>query len=258
MPFPTPSVTAVRQGPKPGGHDGRSDADVVWLAVPVGFAVAAVPFANVAAKVWRGVDLRSVGTGTVSGTGLYQVAGFGPLAVAGVFEVAKGAVGPLLAGRDHPRVAALAAGAAVVAHNWSPLLGGAGGRGMSPAIGALGVVAPSGSVALLAGLAAGRLAGQTAVGSLVAEVAVVPVVRRRHGREAAWAAGAVVVPMLVKRLTGNGFRRPASPAVYAWRILFDRDSRRAVVGAVPPVRRAARAVPPARPKRRLVRSGATS
>ena len=225
MPLPTPSVTAVRPSPLPGAPDGRSKPDLVWLAVPLGFAAAAVPFANIAARIFRGVDLRNVGTGTVSGTGLYEVAGFGPLAIAGVFEVAKGALGPLLAGRDHPRVAALAAGAAVAGHNWSPLLGGAGGRGLSPAIGALGVVAPSGAVVLLGGMAAGRLAGQTAVGSLIADVAMVPAVRRWHGPDAAWAAFAVVTPMLVKRLAGNESPRPTSAAVYAWRILFDRDSR---------------------------------
>jgi glycerol-3-phosphate acyltransferase PlsY len=257
MPRPTPSVAAIRQGPTPGGPNGRSRADLAWLAVPVGFGAAAVPFANVAAKFWRGVDLRSVGTGTVSGTGLYQVAGFGPLAVAGVFEVAKGTVGPLLAGRDHPKVAAMAAGGAVVAHNWSPLLGGAGGRGLSPAIGALGVIAPWGSALLLAGMAAGRLGRQTALGSLVAELAVIPAARRLHGGDAAWAAAAVVAPMLVKRVTGNAVRRPTSPAVYAWRILFDRDSRH-VDGAVPFARPAARAVTRARRDRRLVRLGAAS
>ena len=63
------------------------------------------------------VDLRDVGTGTVSGTALYHVAGFGPLALAGVCDVAKGAVGPLLAGSDRPELAAVAGGVAVAGHN---------------------------------------------------------------------------------------------------------------------------------------------
>jgi glycerol-3-phosphate acyltransferase PlsY len=202
-----------------------------WLAVPAAVAVAGIPFTNLAARVLKGVDLRDVGTGTVSGTGLYQVAGFGPLAVAGVLEVAKGAVGPLLAGTGSPALRAAAAGAAVAGHNWSPWLGGAGGRGLSPAIGALGVTAPAAAATVLAGLAGGRLAGDTAMGSLVADVAAVPVARRAHGDRAAWAAAAVVVPIIGKRLAGN--QRPATPSltVYAWRLLYDRDTRSPVGAA---------------------------
>jgi len=192
-------------------------------AVGVGFVSGALPCSNWMARRVGGIDLRTVGTGTVSGSGLYEVAGFRPLAGAGILDVAKGAVGPALAGRQSAGVAAWAAGAAVAGHNWSPLLGGAGGRGLSPAIGALAVTAPVGSAVVLAGLAGGRLAGETALGTLVALAALVPVVRRVHGREAGWAATAVLVPMLAKRLAGN--RRPAHPglAPYGWRLLYDRD-----------------------------------
>ena len=72
-----------------------------------GYVAGAVPFANIAARRRAGIDLRSHGTGTVSGTGLYEVAGFAPLAAFGVLEVAKGAVGPLLAGRHRPGLAAV-------------------------------------------------------------------------------------------------------------------------------------------------------
>ena len=75
-------------------------------AIPAGFVAGSVPFSNLMAHRTRGVDLRTVGTGTVSGTALYQQAGFLPLATAGIFEVAKGAVGPALAGRDRPATAA--------------------------------------------------------------------------------------------------------------------------------------------------------
>jgi glycerol-3-phosphate acyltransferase PlsY len=191
----------------------------------VAFLAAAVPFSNLAARRTRGVDLRRVGTGTVSGTGLYEVAGFGPLAAAGILEVAKGAVGPLLAGRDNPTAAAAACAAAVIGHNWSPFLRGAGGRGLSPAIGALAVCAPAGAAVLLGGMAGGRLAGQTALGSLGADVAVVPVSARAHGPDAARCAAAVVAPMIVKRLVGNARPARRDGHVYLWRLLFDRDTR---------------------------------
>jgi glycerol-3-phosphate acyltransferase PlsY len=187
-----------------------------WLA-------GSVPFSNLGARITRGVDLRDVGTGTVSGTSLHEVAGFGPLAVTGVLELAKGAVGPVLAGRHRPGLTAAAAGVAVAGHNWSPFLKGAGGRGISPATGALLATAPAGAAVLLGGLAAGRLAKATGFGSFVADVALVPVVRRVHGRHAALAAAAVLVPIFAKRLAGN--RPPADRRWATWRerLLFDRD-----------------------------------
>ncbi|MCL2393381.1 MAG: glycerol-3-phosphate acyltransferase [Acidimicrobiaceae bacterium] len=220
----TPSASALRAG-HGGRQASRARSGWVWLAVPAGFLAGSIPVSYVVARHLTGVDLRRVGNGTVSGTALYQVAGFGPLAAAGILEVAKGAVGPALAGRRHPIVAAGATAASIVGHNWSPWLRGAGGRGISPALGALAVAAPAAAATLLAGMVGGRLAGQTAVGSLLADALAVPAARRAHGQAAGWAAGAAIAPMLVKRVVGN---RPADPrraSTYVWRLLFDRDTR---------------------------------
>lgn len=196
------------------------------------FAAGSVPCSGLTARLVAGVDLRQVGSGTVSGTGLYSVAGFGPLAVAGSLDVAKGAVGPLLAGRSRPMLAAAACGAAVAGHNWSPLLRGAGGRGISPALGATLVTAPEAAAVLLGGLAVGRLARQTGLASLVALAVTVPLLTHRRGRIGLATALAVAAPMVAKRLAGNphdggrlraGAGRHRRGAVLASRLLFDRD-----------------------------------
>jgi glycerol-3-phosphate acyltransferase PlsY len=194
------------------------------VVVASSYLAGAVPFSNLTARRTRGVDLRDVGNGTVSGTALYQVAGFGPLALGGVLDVAKGAVGPLLAGGDRPLLAAAAGGAAVAGHNWSVFLGGAGGRGISPAMGALLATAWPGTVVLAVGLAGGRLARHTALASFVADLALVPVLARTRGRAGAAAGAAVVLPLLAKRLTGN--RPPPLPRPPGWwrsRLIYDRD-----------------------------------
>jgi glycerol-3-phosphate acyltransferase PlsY len=197
-----------------------------WLGLAAAFLVGSLPFSNLAARLTRGVDLRGVGNGTVSGTSLYRVAGFGPLAVAGVLEVGKGAVGPLIAGRDHPVTAALSAGLGVAGHNWSPFLRGAGGRGLSPAIGALAVAAWPGSLVLLAGMAGGKIVGQAAPGSLLAQAALIPVLARARGRHGALVGAAVLAPMLAKRLLGNApVVGPRAGRVYLTRLLLDRDER---------------------------------
>lgn len=183
------------------------------------YAVGSLPFSNVAARLVRGVDLREIGTGTVSGSELYGVAGFTPMAIAGSLDVAKGAVGPLLAGRDRPVLAALAGGVAVAGHDWSPFLRGSGGRGVSPAMGALAVNAWPGVVVLAAGLAGGRLAGRTSIGCFLAYLALIPVLFRTHGRDGALAGAAVLVPILAKRLAGNA---PPPTGPDRARVLFNR------------------------------------
>lgn len=183
-----------------------------------------LPFSEIAARLVAGVDLRSIGTGTVSGTALYEVAGFGPLALAGGLDIVKGSVGPLLAGSHRPGLTALSAGLAITTHNWSPFLGGAGGRGISPAFGATLVAAPEGALVLAAGLGIGRIFRQSALGTLIALVALPVVLARRRSERGLALALCIDLPMLVKRLAGN---HPADPAkrkkVLLSRLLFDRD-----------------------------------
>jgi len=180
--------------------------------------------------------LRDHGTGTVSGTGLYEVAGFVPLAVAGCLEVGKGAVGPFLAGRSRPVLSAVAAGAAVVGHNWSPFLKGKGGRGISPSLGATLVLAPEGTAVLISGLAGGRIAKKTGFGSFLSLVAIVPVLALTRGKAGAVTGACIAVPMLAKRLLGNEplrsswlnrrwRRKTSSRTVLVNRLVFDRDER---------------------------------
>ncbi len=183
-----------------------------------------IPFSNLVAHRLRHVDLRTVGSGTVSGSGVYAIGGSGPLALAGTLDVAKGTIGPLMAGRDRPTLAALAGGAAIAGHDWSPFLRGAGGRGLSTALGSLLVNAWEGVVVLGLGLAGGRLARRTSIGCFAAYVALVPVLGTTRGRRGALAGGAVLVPLLLKRVLGN--RRPAGPnpwRTYLFRLVLDQD-----------------------------------
>jgi len=189
------------------------------------YLVGSIPFSGILARRLRGVDLRETGTGTVSGTGLYRVAGVGPLIVGGVLDLAKGCVGPLLAGPRRPALRALAGAAAVVGHDWSIFLGGAGGRGVSTAMGAMLLDAPEGSALLLAGVAAGRAARATSVGTFAAMVTLLPVLSRTRGRRGALIAGALVTPMLLKRVLGNRPPRPPDRLRTSLiRLVFDQDA----------------------------------
>ena len=210
------SSTRQAAARSPRRRAGREVAVVAlaWLA-------GSIPFSFVAARLATGADLRTVGSGTVSGTGLYEVAGFGPLVVAGLCDVAKGAVGPLLAS-GQSELASFATAAALVGHNWSPWIGGAGGRGISPALGATLVQAPEAALWLLAGLAGGRVARMTGLGSSLA-IATLPVPLRRRGRRGTVLAVALAVPMFAKRLAGNGPPRRRDLHTYLTRLAFDHD-----------------------------------
>jgi glycerol-3-phosphate acyltransferase PlsY len=195
--------------------------------VAASYLMGSIPFTNIAARVLKGVDLRAVGTGTVSGTGLHQVAGFGPLAVAGCAELAKGAAGPLLARVTSPGpergLAALAAGAAVAGHDWSPFLGLQGGRGVSVALGASLATRPEGAVVLGLGLGGGRLVKQSGAGCAVAIAALPAVLWKTGGRDGLLLGFALATPLAAKRIAGN--RPPPSRDLrhYVHRFVFDRD-----------------------------------
>ncbi len=194
------------------------------LTVLGAYLLGAVPFTQIVAMGRHGADLRTVGTGTVSGSGLYRVAGVGAMVVGGGLDVVKGAVAAL-AGSGGAR-AALVTAAVVTGHCWSVYLRGAGGRGLSPAMGALAVLYWPGALVLLAGLAVGRLVKETGLAAFIADLALVVMLATFDG---AWGVAlglAAVLPMLVKRLAGNA-AAGGDLRVYRHRLLYDADQHRA-------------------------------
>jgi glycerol-3-phosphate acyltransferase PlsY len=195
------------------------------VVLVLSYLVGAVPFSNIVAHLRAGVDLRDVGTGTSGGSNLYAVAGLGGVVVGGLADVLKGAVGPGLAVLlDQPAaVRVLAAALAGTGHNWSVFHRWAGGRGISAALGAGGVLAWPALVLLAAGLSVGRLLHATAEVCLVAQLLLVPVLWATHGGYGAAVGVALAVPMLVKRLTGNAPPPRWSRQVVVARMAYDRD-----------------------------------
>ena len=194
------------------------------LVLATALLCGSVPFTYLAAKAVAKTDLRQVGSGTVSGTALFQVAGFGPLVVAGIGDVAKAAP-PLLAANGAPLLSALALGLAVAGHNWSPFLGWHGGRGLSPALGGLLIIAWPGAVCLLAALAVGRLLRQTGLVTFAALLGLPWLLLATHGSHACLAGGLVLAAILLKRIAGNAPPPPDQPRlrVLAHRLIFDND-----------------------------------
>ena len=169
----------------------------------ISFFVGAIPFSNLVARATSGIDLRDVESGTVSGTSLFHLAGFG---------VARGRGDPrrregrarTAARRARPtRARPLAVAAAVAGHDWSPFLRGAGGRGFAPSLGGLLVTVWPGAVILLASLVIGLAIRQTGLAMFVAAVLLTPMLAITNGPVGALTGAAVAVPMLTKRVMGN-------------------------------------------------------
>lgn len=193
------------------------------VVVARSYLIGSIPFAGLLARFARNVDLREVGSGTVSGTGLYRVAGWQMLFVGGTLDLLKGTLVVLLVDRADPGLRATAAVAVVAGHNWSGFLRGAGGRGLSPALGATLVQAPEATAVLGAGLAAGKLAGQTGLGSFVAQAVLPWVLWRRRGNRGLVLGIALTAVMWLKRIAGNS-RSPEGGIVnYGRRLFLDHD-----------------------------------
>lgn len=198
----------------------------VTLRLGGSLLLGSIPFSNIIARCTTGHDLRTIGTGTVSSTSVYQLAGLRPFAAACLLDMAKGATAAALVRHRHPVLVAAAAGLTVTGHNWSPFLRGAGGRGVLPSTGVLLVAAPPGATLIAGGAVVGYLIGDSAPACLVTEVLLTPVLAVIGGRRGALLGVVLAAPMLAKRLLGNG--RPAadrSGHLYKTRIIYDRDVR---------------------------------
>jgi glycerol-3-phosphate acyltransferase PlsY len=187
------------------------------------FALGSVPFSYLVARATSGADLRRVGTGTVSGSGVGMASGFWPMAAAGLLDIGKGAAVVAPMAGSHPLLAAVGAGVAAVGHNWSVFLRGAGGRAISIALGATLVMGWLGTVVLGLGMGVGRLLHNTGIGSFISQAALPVVLGITDGKVGLVLGLFLVAPMWAKRIMGNSPPPQRSIRVYACRLLRDRD-----------------------------------
>jgi len=200
------------------------------LLIVGGYLLGSIPTAYLVGRWIKDLDLRQYGSGTVSGSMVWEHVARWAVIPVGLFDILKAALPAWLGLRlDLGMSVVVAAGlAAVAGHNWPVFLRFTGGRGLGGFLGVLLVVFPWGCPWMLAALAIGWLLGDSAPWALVALVTlplwsyvlggpgiVIPLV------------GGMLVLTLGKRLEAN--RRPLPPPglerrrVIALRLFFDRD-----------------------------------
>jgi acyl phosphate:glycerol-3-phosphate acyltransferase len=144
----------------------------------VGYGIGSISSGYLVGKIYRNVDLRTVGSGSTGATNTFRTLGRGAGLLVAVFDILKGAFAVLFAqllfsvDSDARHLAeALAAVGAVAGHCWPPLLQGRGGRGVATGFGALLFVATPAWASAVAFFAIGlALTRMVSVGSLASVV----------------------------------------------------------------------------------------
>ena len=144
----------------------------------VGYGIGSISSGYLVGKIYRNVDLRTVGSGSTGATNTFRTLGRGAGLLVAVFDILKGALAVLFAqllfsvDSDARHIAeALAAVGAVAGHCWPPLLQGRGGRGVATGFGALLFVATPAWASAVAFFAIGlALTRMVSVGSLASVI----------------------------------------------------------------------------------------
>jgi glycerol-3-phosphate acyltransferase PlsY len=199
------------------------------LMVLFAYLLGSIPSGYLAGKWIKGIDLREYGSGTVSGSMVWEHVAKWAVFPVGIFDIFKGALPTWLSLKlGLSEQAAMVVGlAAVVGHNWPIYLNFQGGRGLSPFLGELFVLFPLGMLILLIGLGIGNRLKSPAVPLFT--IILLPVFAALFdGPESMlWLALGMTIITVLKRLEANGRPLPEDPQerheVILRRIFLDRD-----------------------------------
>ena len=117
-----------------------------FLAVPAAYLIGAIPFGYLTAKRFRGIDIRTVGSGNIGATNVGRVLGFRFFLLVFGFDMAKGLLPTLgfpnvftllTAQPTPPDLRVLVALATILGHNFPVYLKFKGGKGVATSLGAV-------------------------------------------------------------------------------------------------------------------------
>lgn len=200
----------------------------IALLLMCAYALGSIPTGYLVGRYFKNMDLRRYGSGTPTGSMVYEHVARWAVIPVGLFDVGKAAF-PTWLGLQISEELAVAAGlVAVVGHNWPVFLRFTGGRGISGFLGMLSVLFPVGTLWLLGFLLLGWRLGDSTVWT-VAALATLPAFSWLVEGPTVIPAASVVMLLItmVKRVEAN--RRPLPPRgpdrrrVIVRRLLFDRD-----------------------------------
>jgi len=116
------------------------------VVILIGYILGSIPSAYIFTRLTTGKDIRKLGGGNVGGLNTLREVGRGPAIATLLIDIAKGSAVIAITRwglQVDPLYVYLAAGAAIVGHNWMVWLKLKGGRGMGVTVGALLVLMPA-------------------------------------------------------------------------------------------------------------------
>jgi glycerol-3-phosphate acyltransferase PlsY len=201
------------------------------LLILGGYLIGSIPTAYLLGRLIRGRDIRHYGSGTVSGSMVYEHIAHWAVVPVGLFDAAKAALPAwLVLQLDLGVGVAVAVGIlAAIGHNWPVFLHFTGGRGLSTFLGLLLVVFPWGLAWILVPLAIGYLFFKDSPPFALFSMVTLPIFTFLLGGSAVvvWGTICMLVITIVKRLEAN--RRPlpvdakGRQLVLLRRLILDRD-----------------------------------
>jgi len=178
------------------------------LVVSIGYLAGSIPFAFLAGRYFRGVDIRRIGSGNVGAANVLRSTSTLMAVLVMLLDAAKGAGAVLFAERLAPGDAAPAAAgiAAVVGHVYPLWLRFRGGKGVATAAGVFAILTPLALAPAAAIFVATVWATRfISLGSLIATLALAPIALALGSSAAVvGAAGAVAVLIVFRHRTNIG------------------------------------------------------
>ena len=194
-----------------------------------GYFFGSIPSGYLAGKWIKGIDLRQYGSGTVSGSMVWEHVAKWAVVPVGLFDIFKGAFPTWLGLRlGMGELATMLVGfAAIVGHNWPIYLNFQGGRGFSPFLGELLVLFPWGLVIVLAGLAIGNIFQNPIIPLITVLLLPFFALFLQGSPIVLWCSIGMALITLIKRLEANRRPLPADrkerQRTIIRRLLLDRD-----------------------------------
>ncbi len=133
------------------------------------YFIGSIPFSYILPRLFRGIDIRKVGSGNVGGSNAIRQAGFFIGLTAGILDFLKGFVAARMA-LNSGHLVTLSVLAVIVGHCYPIFLKFKGGRGIAPTLGVLLALSLPGFLFFIIITIPGIILGESALGTFFAIV----------------------------------------------------------------------------------------
>jgi len=146
-----------------------SDVLIIVIVMAIAYFVGAIPSGVIIGRLWRGIDVRSYGSGGSGATNVSRT--LGPKAGAGALaaDIGKGMTVTIVARllSDDPWLTAAAGTVAVLGHMFPIYIKFKGGKGVATGLGALAIISPISAGIALVGVLIALVSRYVSLGSII-------------------------------------------------------------------------------------------